>query len=275
MAPTAHDPIRANLKFLADHATPLAYVASKGGGDRTEHLGEFESREVGVLDARTQLAATDLDREGFALLSHASAVQDFYDDEALRATYHAELVEIVTGATGARRVHVFDDTRRSSSLARQRERGIREPANIVHNDYSADSGPRRLADAFSAAPEEARELRKGRFAIINVWRPIAGPVVDQPLALCDAGTVRDDDLVPVERRSEERTGELQVVRYDPDQRWFYYPRMDRDEVLLFKTFDSMTDGRARFTPHSAFRHPDAADGAPPRESIESRCFVFF
>ena len=265
----------AELKFLADLSQPLVYVPSKGGGDQTEYQGNFRTHSVKVRDARRSLPTTDLDREGFVLLEQPSVVGDFYDDEALRTTYHGELIALIKALTGARRVEVFDDTRRSASVATQRERGIREPANIVHNDYTAASGPRRLNDFFTDAPEEAEALRQQRFAIINAWRPINGPVYDQPLVLCDAGSIADGDLVAMERRAEERIGELQVALYNPGQRWYYFPRMRPEEVLLFKTYDSAEDGRARFTPHSSFADPAAPRDAPARESLESRCLVFF
>lgn len=275
MSHASQGPVRAKLKFLADADAPLVYVPSKGGGDQTQHLGNFSTREVDVFNAREVLPESSLDREGFVLLAHDSAVADFHDDAQLSAIYHDEIRTLLAGVTGARRVEVFDDTRRSASLAQQRERGIREPANIVHNDYTGAAGPRRLRDFFAGAPEEAERLAARRFAIINVWRPLAGPVLDQPLVLCDASTVREEDLVSVERRGEDRVGELQVALHDPRQRWYVFPRMQRNEVLLFKTFDSALDGRTRFTLHSSFRDPDAPADAPPRESLETRCLVFF
>ena len=273
MASIADAPLRVSLKFLADRSAPLAYVASKGGGDRTRHLGNFRSEEVAIQDARTALSVSDLDREGFMLLAHESAVTDFYDDDALRTIYHGEITALIRRASGARRVEVFDDTRRSSSVALQRERGIREPATIVHNDYTERSAARRLAE-FSRT-ESADRRPPQRFAIINAWRPIGATVVDQPLALCDASTVDENDLVAVERRAADRTGELQVALHAPRQRWYFYSRMHRGEVLLFKTYDSARDGRARFTPHTAFRCPDADDTTPPRESLETRCLALF
>ncbi|TVS12984.1 MAG: methyltransferase [Wenzhouxiangella sp.] len=209
------------------------------------------------------------------LLTHRSEVSDFYDDAQLRSTYHAELIELLQRVTGARRVEVFDDTRRSSSVSKQRQHGARDPANIVHNDYTHDSGPRRLEDFFSDSPDQASRLKQRRFAIVNAWRPIGEPVVDHPLVVCDARTVGDDDLVAVERRGADRTGELQVALHQPEQRWYYYPRMNRDEVLLFKTYDSALDGRTRFTPHSSCKDPRAPANAAPRESLETRCLLFF
>jgi hypothetical protein len=275
LAETRETTACAELKFLADLSKPLVYVPSKGGGDQTEHQGNFRTHSVEVHDARRALPATDLDREGFVLLEQPSAVDDFYDDDALQNTYHGELIALIKATTGAQRVEVFDDTRRSASIATQQARGIREPANIVHNDYTAASGPRRLRDFFAGAPEEAEALRQRRFAIINAWRPINGPVYDQPLVLCDASTLADGDLVAMERRAEERIGELQVALFNPGQRWYYYPRMRPEEILLFKTYDSAEDGRARFTPHSSFADPAAPPDAPARESLETRCLVFF
>jgi len=266
----------ASLKFLADLSAPLVYLPSRDGGDQTEHLGNFRNVDVTVHDARVDLPAPSLDREGFMLVSQQSRVEDFYDDAAIGTTYHDELRTLITRVTGAYRVEIFDDTRRSASVDRQRERGIREPANIVHNDYTADSGLRRRDDWLSSArPPEEHDLRQRRFAIINAWRPIRGPVLDQPLVLCDATSVGDGELVAMERRAEERVGELQAALHSPRQSWYFYPQMQPDEVLLFKTFDSAADGRARFTPHSSFHDPSATDDAPARESIESRCLVFF
>jgi len=267
--------MKGKLKFLADLTAPLVYVPSKGGGDQTEHIGNYQSHAIEIEDARLCLPTTDLDAEGFMLVPHRSSVHDFYDDSAVQSIYHSELAELIKGVTGAERVEVFDDTRRSSSVAGQQARGIRDPASIVHNDYTPTSGLRRLRDFFSDSPDEIRRLEQRRFAIINAWRPIGEPVVDHPLVLCDARSVCDGDLVPVERRGEDRTGELQVALHNHAQRWYYFPRMNRDELLLFKTYDSSLDGRTRFTPHSSCKNPEAPGDAPARESLETRCLVFF
>lgn len=84
-----------------------------------------------------------------------------------------------------------------------------------------------------------------------------------------------DDLVASERRAEERVGELELVSWNPAHRWYYYPVMQREEVLLIKTFDAARDGRARRSIHTAFDNPQTPSGAPARESMESRLLVFF
>jgi len=142
----------------------------------------------------------------------------------------------------------------------------------VHNDYTDRSAPQRVRDLL---PAEAAALLKRRFAIVNVWRPMGGPVRTAPLALCDAQSVAPGDLVASERRSKDRVGEVEHVTFNPAHRWFYFPELRDDEALLIKTYDSATDGTARFTPHGAFDDPTAPADAAPRRSIESRCFVFF
>jgi hypothetical protein len=268
-------PIKANLKFLANLDEPLVYIPSKGGGDETEHVGNFTNHEVTIHDGRHGKQDTSLDVEGFKLVRKPSEVEDFFDDSQVNTTHHEEVKALLTEITGAERIEIFDDTRRSASLERQREKKTREPADIVHNDYTARSGVKRLRDHFADDPDEAEALLQRRFAIVNVWRSIAGPIYNHPLVVCDARTVKPKDLVSVERRAEERIGELQVALYDSGQHWYYFPEMQADEALLFKTFDSETDGRTRFTIHSSFEDPDAPVDAPPRESIETRCLVFF
>jgi hypothetical protein len=134
------------------------------------------------------------------------------------------------------------------------------------------SGPQRVRDLMGA---EAEALLGRRFAIVNVWRPIKGPLRDAPLAVCDAGSVAFTDLVPSDQIYPDRRGEIYVVTHNPDQRWYYAPAMQRDEALLLKCYDSAQDGTARFAPHGAFEDPTAPDDVLPRESIELRTLVFY
>jgi hypothetical protein len=267
--------MKAHLKFLTNLDEPLVYVPSKGGGDQTDHVGNFAMQKVSVHDGRRDKSSASLDVEGFKLVSQETAVDDFYDDVQVESTYHEEVKALLKDVTGAARIEIFDDTRRSSSLEQQRDKNIREPAGIVHNDYTAASGIKRLRDHLKDDPGEAEKLLQRRFAIVNVWRSIAGPVVNHLVALCDAATVRPEDLVSVERRADERIGEIQVALHDSEQRWYCFPEMQMDEALLIKTFDSEIDGRARFTLHTSFEDPHAPADAPPRESIETRCLLFF
>jgi hypothetical protein len=123
--------------------------------------------------------------------------------------------------------------------------------------------------------DEAEALLQSRFAIIQVWRPINHPVESHPLAICDAQTVRPETLVVNERRYQERVGQTYAITYDPGQRWYWFPQMRPDEALVFKVYESLRDGRARWTAHTAFADPSAPPHARPRESIEIRTLAFF
>lgn len=274
-APRAPDFVEAPLKYLAQKGGLTAYVPSVGGGDVTEHKGDYVMQTVTIRNARGHARDLSLDREGFVLTPHRSSVADFYDDDQIASVYDAEVKALVRGVTGATRVEIFDHTRRAAALEIQKAKMIREPATLIHNDYTARSGPRRLRDHFADAPGEAQALLRGRFAIVNVWRSIRGTVRSAPLAMCDAVSVAPEDLVPVERQAKERIGEIQLAVYNGAHRWCYFPDMTSGEALLFKTYDSATDGRARFTIHSSFEDPSVPPDAPPRESLETRCFVFF
>ena len=214
-----------------------------------------------------------LDREGVALVEHHSAVRDFYDEDELRRVYYPEAERLVAEVTGASRVLVFDHTiRRRVARGIDRSPGTpRQPVTSVHNDYTLKSGPQRVRDLMG---EEAEELLRHRFEIVNVWRPIRGPLRDAPLAVCDATSVAFADFVPSDLVYRDRIGETYRVRYNPAHRWFHVPEMRSDEAVLIKCYDSAEDGTARFTAHSAFEDPTAPADVLPRESIEVRTLVF-
>ncbi len=190
----------------------------------------------------------------------------------MEKAYTQEVEALLGRLTGARRVVVFDHTRRADTVALRKTHRIREPSAVVHNDYTDRSGPQRVRDVL---PHEAEALLSGRFAIVNVWRAMRNPVLSWPLAICDAASLDSGDLVATERRARDRIGEIYLVRANPAHRWMYFPHLQLDEAILIKTFDSMTDGRARFAVHTAFDDATSPPGAPPRESIETRAFVFF
>ena len=174
--------------------------------------------------------------------------------------------------TGADHVVIFDHTVRRRVPGEEDRRGdFRQPVARIHVDHTEWSGPQRVRDLL---PDQAEALLRGRVQIINLWRPIRVPVFDAPLAVCDAGSVAPGDLVASDLIYPDRRGEIYSVRFSPAHQWFYVSRMEPDEALLLKCYDSETDGRARFAPHTAFLDPTSPPDAPPRESIELRTLVF-
>jgi hypothetical protein len=227
---------------------------------------------VAIHDGRSIADELTLDEHGFALVGHRSAVRNFYDDDEVKEFYYPEAEQLLKRLTGASRVFIFDHTaRRRVPGAEDRRDGVRQPVSRVHVDHTAKSGPQRVRDLI---PADAEELLQGRVQVINLWRPIRGPLLDAPLAVCDAQSVDPLDLVPSDLIYRERIGETYSVTYRPSHRWYYFSGMGADEVLLLKCYDSAIDGRARFAPHTAFTDPTTPPDASPRESIELRTLVF-
>jgi hypothetical protein len=230
-----------------------------------------EIHEVRIIHARPFNERLSLDREGFVLVRRPTAAKDLYDEAEIAAVYYPECEQLIKERTGAQRVVAFDHIVRNAAMSAKGNQ-IKQPAGRVHNDYTAWSGPQRVRDLMGA---EAEELLKHRFAEINVWRPIRGPLLRSPLALCDAQTLSQENLLASDLRYPDRTGETYAVTYNPTQRWCYFPRMQADEAVLIRCFDSAREGAARFSAHGAFDDPQTPEGAPARESIEVRALVFF
>lgn len=269
----------ANIGYLKEsNGNPYTYMYDPPAGIERQNC-EFELVQMPIRDARQLAFLPSVDVEGFSLWDAPSMVSDFRDDQEIIAKYYAEMTELVREATGATSVIVFDHQ------IRQREAG-RPPLSFgragdgsnpgavgrVHVDYSEETGQKRLnlvlKDAMRCNSVE-------RFSILNVWRSIKGPVLDTPLAVCDARTVGVGDLEPCEIRYQERSGKIYLVRHSNRHHWYYYPAMDRNEALVFKQYDSLINSVSRFTPHAAFDHPEATDSTPLRESIEVRCLAIF
>jgi hypothetical protein len=271
-AHTRINAVNARLNYLAE-ATPkpvnYAYEPPAGVLRRS---GKYVEQSIAIRNGREVLGELSLDTNGFVLTSHETAVKDFYDPDEVKSVYYPEVERLLKRVTGADRVLIFDHIVRNPVLAERGEKGAREPAKIVHNDYSLKSAPRRVRDHL---PEEADRLLRSRFAEINVWRAIRGPIESSPLALCDARSLRPDDVVPCDLVYRERVGETYGFTYNPTHRWYYFPRMERNEAILLKCYDSKDDGRARFTAHTSFDDPSSPPNAAPRESIEVRALVFW
>jgi hypothetical protein len=265
--------VRAELNYLAPAAErPRTYTYEPPPGvPRSTAVNEPHTVEI--RDARPILAVVSLDEEGFGLVRRRTAVRDFFDETEVKATYYPEAERLLQELTGADRVHIFDNTvrRRVPGAEDRLGGGTRQPVPRVHVDHTAKSGPQRVRDLL---PDDAERLLRGRVQIINLWRPIRGPLLDMPLAVADALSVRPEQLIPSDLVYKDRVGETYSVSFHPAHRWYYVPRMQADEVLLLKCYDSKTDGRARFAPHTAFADPTTPPDAPPRESIELRALVF-
>lgn len=231
-----------------------------------------EARHVAIHDLRGREAEFTLDRHGFAAARHRSRERDFDSDDAIRDIYYPESKALLAELLAADRVLTFDHTiRRRTPGQPDHQSGQRQPVARVHVDQTDLSGQERVRRHL---PDEADRLLSGRVRIVNLWRPIRGPVLDRPLAMADGASIAPADLVATDLLYPNHKGETYSVTYNPAHRWYYWSGMQPDEVLLLKCYDSLTDGRTRLSPHSAFVDPRVDDNVPPRQSIELRALVF-
>jgi hypothetical protein len=249
---------------------PHTWMYPPPAGEPVENAG-FVRKPVTVHDARAGTAL--LEREGYTLRHAPSAVDDFLDKEQVIRCYYPEMAALALTASGASEAIVFDH------LVRKRQPGTPQAfgrieghrpgaAGRVHCDFTVGSAQRRLQLELG---ERAAPVK--RYAIVNLWRSIRHPVLDAPLAMCDARSVAAADLVASDIYYPDRTGEIYQLLHNPEHAWAYFPAMTRDEVLIFRQFDSAT--LACYTPHAAFEHPLASADTPPRESIEIRCLLIY
>jgi hypothetical protein len=264
--------VTAAIPYTANTGEKLVNETYGPNNIRRRRTGTHELRPMRIHDGRALAGELSLERNGFVLVEHKTRVTDFFDPEQLKAIYYPEVERLIQAVSGASRVVLFDHTLRSGDEGEREARLVREPVLSAHNDYTEWSGPQRVRDLL---PDEAERLLRGRFAIIQVWRAINQPIQSNPLAIADAQSVAFEDFLVAERRYPGRVGQTYRLMYNPNHRWYYFPRMRRDEALVFKVFDSEKDGRARFAPHTSFDDPQSPPGAPPRQSIEARALAFF
>ncbi len=261
--------VEAVLNYLTPMAEKPVNYTYEPPASIPRHNGVYEAHKLPIRDARPISRHLSLDREGFAYTSSHSAVHDFYDEDEVRRVYYKEAEELLADVTGAKKVVVFDHNIRNAQRAK-------EPVKRVHNDFTAKSGYSRASAVLTALETDNPDhLLQNRFSIINVWRPIARPVQESPLAVCDAQSIAPKELVASNLVYRNRIGETYAITYNPAHQWFYFPQLEPKEALLIKCFDSAEDGQARFAAHSAFDDPTSPTDAPPRESIELRSLVFY
>jgi hypothetical protein len=219
------------LRYTGQRPANYAYQAPQGVPQRT---GIPDLQRVQIANARQLAEPPTLDRNGFQLLAHRTAVTDFSNGDLIRAVYYREAEDILRQVTGAEKVVIFDHTLRS-----------------------------------------AAERLGRRFAIINLWRPIGSTIESWPLAMLDGRTLDTEDLVASDLIYPDKVGETYAVIHRARHRWFYFPRLQPDEVVLLKIYDSQTDGPVRLSAHTAFEDPTSRPDAPARRSIELRALVFY
>jgi hypothetical protein len=239
--------------------------------DRERSYWPRDPHVVPIADMRPIADQLSFDRNGFVLVDAPSAVADFRDPAQIEGIYLPEIVDMVRRLTGAEKVLTFGTMLRSDAAGT--EDGSK-PSYGAHVDYGDRTVRQTTRDMLG---DEAEFWLQRRYMLINLWRPIR-TVERTPLALCDASTVRAEDLFDSEVRGGLGDPDRPSLwgynlAHHPGQRWYYAPLMTPDEIVAFKLFDS-DPGRVQWTAHSAFEDPTSPPDAPPRQSIELRTISF-
>ena len=268
--------VLAPINYLPDDARDPVWCSH----DPSRSNMSIRAEVMSIEDARPIRDQFGLDRQGILLADAPTAVRDFLDREAAAKVYLPELEKAVMAVTGARKVIMNGGWvhRHSERSGKFREPGTTFPGRYAHIDYSDNSGPSSARQMLGDDPDADRWMA-GRFQVLNLWRALSPPPQDCPLCLCDATSVAPEDLVVANvilgpDASREIRLETNQVRYNPGHRWVYFSDMTRDELLIFRGYDS-DPARSRRVPHTAFDDPSVGPDAPARESIDIRCVAFF
>ncbi|KAL2193730.1 hypothetical protein P885DRAFT_71935 [Corynascus similis CBS 632.67] len=260
------------------------------GGDQVTNERPMVPVTVTVKDVSGQEDCFTLDNHGFQYLNHTSIEKTFDNQQRIRDQYYPECEKLLKTVTGAAQVTIFGHQIRRGPVhwhsISQNNTSSRGPLHRAHVDQSYDGAVIRLHEQFPD-PDEAARMRSRRWQIINIWRPIT-PIRTSPLALADATTVPDADLVAASifHTVTGRRQESWTVRAGPTHRWYYKHEQTPAEVVLIKCFDSNESAPTRRAVHSAVEYPQESEiaaqeqpGTPVagsnRESVEVRCLVFY
>ena len=276
---------KTKLHYIKNDSTAVPVVNYSGHDESQGYSDDYIFHETDIINARTlnirtfdtralnDKAAFSLNREAFKLVTFTPDNVDFLDTQSVSETYYDDVEALVKKETGASDVFVFDHT-----VRRGIKNSNRQPAYHIHNDYTFETGQSR---ALSVLGEDVLKKFSGKRMIqINVWRSIDGIVEKDPLALMDATTLDQKDLVKTDihfndmNTGDTHKGEIFALKKNPNQKWYYYPEMNEQEAILIKGFDS-DESQSRFAMHTAFALSNQNEKTKPRQSIETRTYAFF
>ena len=261
---------------VCDVETTMKYVvrgekATFHPGEREKSYWPVDERRVTIHDIRPEIGKLSFERNGFVVVDEPTDVTEFTNPDEL-ARYRRQTEALVQRLTGADKVVSFGPMIRTNASGAH---GHNQPAHGAHVDYGARTVADFTRDLLPA--EEAERRLAGRHMLINVWRPIV-MVESAPLAVCDASTVKREDLFDSEvvgGLGSFNTRSLWGfnLAWNPAHRWYWVPHMQPGEALAFKLFDSDLEA-IQFTAHSAFEDPNTPPDAAPRQSVEMRTIAY-
>jgi len=267
--------LKTKLHYIRSESVNTPVVNYSGENESQNYSEDYIFHETQIHNARVLKAniPANLDTEAFKLVNFEPTEVNYLEPELVKQNYYAEVERLIKKETGAAHVFAFDHT-----VRRGIKNSNRHPAYHIHNDYTFETGKSR---AESVLGEDVIKMFAGKRMIqVNVWRSIDGVVEKDPLALMDATTLDDNDLIKTKiefndmHSGEKHSGEIFALKKNKAQKWYYYPEVNAEEAILIKGFDT-DNSHSCFAMHTAFPLPDQGENNKPRQSIETRTYAFF
>ncbi|MCY4128056.1 MAG: CmcJ/NvfI family oxidoreductase [Gammaproteobacteria bacterium] len=259
-------------------ATQVRYLAPSWGKtkklpriyDRDSRRANTEKVDVLVRDARDIADTITLDVNGFELFDYRSPISDFEDAEAITEVYRPAIAEFVRDLMGANEVFI------TNHLIRTEDKSDfnKAYARFVHCDYSLKTARSASLSLLKNRSLDTESYENAEFAWFNTWQPFDNPVQQNPLAVLDASTIQEGDIVDYVYGGTGKSSTSSMPLRREEHQFYYYRDMLPDEVLLIKQLDTRI-GRARVSPHTSFVDPNSPLDALPRRSIEVRLMAVF
>lgn len=276
--------IELNGLIPADVKGPFPTIDIRNPPPRPKaNLPPIQVRDARKLQANGASEAELFAGHGFVLLSHVTVVRDWDD---VPGAFCVEIEEIIrTRLLPGKRLEI---QQRPGPMRRGRGTTNPEYAQGVHSDgpltaelYAANVGAFAGEQAQKWWLERYRREDVAGFMSIDFWRTtnMSGPLHHMPLAVCAPNSLRRSDILPMQFIGIAPDGHMTHhlgLRFDPAQRWYFYPEMTGDEVLAFKLCEfwkDEPDAPSQNCFHSAFRNPLAPADAQERQSCEHRVGV--
>lgn len=290
------DSIR-TIKASINYLVPGSFVNRRFVAPGEEvNTGTYKPYTVEIRDGYSIKEQFNLDSHGFILAEFRSRITDFFDKEQVDAIYPDEVVQVVMRLTGADRVAPLGwMVRTSGDLSKFQHQtegythrgGVQPPAGEAHVDMTPGRAEGIAGKIYADCFPDGKPYK--RFIASSLWRVFSPSPQDWPLAVCEGGSVGDDEGTPntmfiVDKLPDRETmlaaipGEdkamaADIFHFNPAHRWWYFSDMNRDQVLLFKFYDS-DHNKAWRVPHTSF-HDTSLPDTVIRESIEFRTIAYF
>ncbi|KAK2732803.1 hypothetical protein CKAH01_08624 [Colletotrichum kahawae] len=260
-------------KYLREKPYTLRYAPAPEDGfpqsniDRVQHQLTFHD-----LRLHSEL---EYGRAGFMVSECLSLMQyeDYADNKKIETIHAGEVTKAVRQALRAASVDLLDYVVRRRHptwpIATGETYAFNQPASGAHIDHTYEGGRAIIRETYG---ELADTILKGRW---HVWHPLQGPLIDWPLALCDAETVDfAADAMPGDVVDRDNVFENTQIHYNPNQKWYYVSNQLPTELIIFKNADSEEgNGATAGVPHASFDNPLVKETDILRESIEMRVLV--